>query len=83
MSYENGLEKNDIHEDMCRAWRKGLTLKQIIKKYGGSREYVANVVRNTKRKYDISKNNILIVRDRKRDPKDMHGRPRTNVRTDK
>ena len=79
MAYEVP-EKNDIHEDMQRAWRKGLTLKQICSKFGGTPTYVANVVRNTKRKYDISKNNMIIVRDKK---KDAQGRPRTHVRTDK
>jgi transposase len=84
MAYE--IEKNDLHEDMCRAFRKGLTIKQIIKMYGGTRAYVSNVVRNTKRKGDINKNNIVIVRDRKPDIRNLgpNARPaRPYVKSDK
>jgi hypothetical protein len=32
--------------------------------YGGSPQWIANLVKHTKKKCDISKNNILIIKDR-------------------
>lgn len=76
---EQYTERNDIHDDMRRAFRKGLTIKHICKLYGGSREYVLNVVKDVKRKGDINKNNILVVQETKRDD----NRHRTRVTTDR
>lgn len=52
-----------IEEDIKRAWRQGLTAKHISNRYGGSVGYIRNLCKNTKRKNDINKNNIFIVKD--------------------
>ena len=64
MNYDNDvIPENDIENDIKRAWRRGLTVKHICKRYGGNKEYVLRLVKGLKRKCDISKNNILIIKD--------------------
>jgi DNA-binding NarL/FixJ family response regulator len=62
-----------IEDDVKRAWRRGWTIKKIAKKYGGTPAGVKNLVRNTKRKGDINKNNIMIIFDKY--AKDKNKRP--------
>jgi hypothetical protein len=62
-----------IEDDVKRAWRRGWTTKHIMKRYGGTPKWVAEVVKYTKRKCDINKNNIMIIQDYNK--KDKDGRP--------
>jgi len=63
-----------VEDDIKRAWRRGLSLTHIQKKYGGTLHWLKDLVRNTKRKGDINKNNILIIQDYSKN-KDKSGRP--------
>lgn len=62
-----------IEDDIKRAWRRGWTIKKIGKKFGGTPAWIRDLVKYTKRKCDINKNNILIVIDKY--AKDKNKRP--------
>lgn len=65
MSFNFEEEKEvSIEDDIKRAWRRGLTARHISSRYGGSVKFICELCKNTKRKNDINKNNLLIIRDR-------------------
>jgi len=65
-----------VEEDVKRAWRRGFSVKLMRKKFGLSREYLQNLVRNVKRRNDVNKNNIMIIKDRKDNRDSRDSRPR-------
>ena len=63
-----------IEDDIKRAWRRGLSLNHIQKRYGGTLTWLRDLVRHTKRKGDVNKNNIMIIQDYSKN-KDKFGKP--------
>ena len=46
------------------------------KKFGLTKEYLRNLVRNVKRKNDVNKNNIMVIKDRKDNRDSRDSRPK-------
>lgn len=64
-----------VEDDVKRAWRRGWTKKKIQQRFGGTTQWITDLVKHTKRKGDINRNNILIIQDYSKG-KDKDGRPK-------
>lgn len=52
-----------IEEDIKKAWRKGMTVKHIAKRFGGSAQYIYNLCRGLKRSNDLNRFGKIIIKD--------------------